>query len=184
MARISLDPPRSPSMKLGEWYSRRRFGDVLDPARAMGHNRRVFRTYVKAEMSAQKWSALPAPVGTLAVMASAAAIGCEWCMDFGYWIGMNEGIDPQKVRSVPRWRESDVYAPVERAAMEYAEAMSTTPLTVTDEHVARLREFLDEAQLVELTATVALENQRARFNTALGLPSQGFSDRCELRPVP
>jgi hypothetical protein len=46
--------------------------------------------------------------------------------------------------------------------------------------VAGLRGHLDDAQLVELTMMVSVENSRARFNTALGLTGQGFRDRCEL----
>lgn len=184
MARISLDPHPTLMIRIGEWYSRRRFGDVLEPARAMGHNPRVFKTCIREEMSAEKWRTVPSQIKTLAVMSAAATVGCEWCMDFGYWHGMDEGIDPAKIRDLPRWRESRAYSDLERTAIDYAAAMSTTPVAVTDEHVTRLREHLDEAQVVELTMIIAIENQRARFNSALGLASQGFSDRCELKPVP
>ena len=51
---------------------------------------------------------------------------------------------------------------------------------VTDEMVAGLRRQLDDAALVELTMMVAVENSRARFNSALGLTGQGFRDRCDL----
>ena len=61
-----------------------------------------------------------------------------------------------------------------------AEAMTETPPTVDDELVKRLLDHLDEAQLVELTALVCLENVRSRFNSAVGLTSQGFKDRCEI----
>lgn len=183
MARISLDPPRSLTIKLGEWYSRRRFGDVLEPGRVMAHNPKVLRTYVREEMSAEKWTAVPSQLKTLAVMAAAATVGCEWCMDFGYWHGMDEGIPAAKVQDMPRWRDSGAYTAQERSVIEYAEAMSSTPVTVTDDHVARLRADLDEAQVVELTMMIAIENQRARFNSALGLTSQGFADRCELKAV-
>lgn len=67
--------------------------------------------------------------------------------------------------------------------MAYAEAMTATPPEVTDEMVAELRTELSEAELVELTATVALENLRNRNNAALGLTGQGFEDRCEV-PAP
>ena len=69
---------------------------------------------------------------------------------------------------------------LERRVVAYAEAMSTTPLGVTDEMVAGLRRDLDDAALVELTMMVAVENSRSRFNAALGLTSQGFRDRCEV----
>jgi alkylhydroperoxidase family enzyme len=185
MARVSLDPPRSLTIRIGERYSRRRYGNVLDPARALAHNPRVMKTYVREELSLARWKAVPSGLKALAVMSAAATVGCAWCMDFGYWQTMTAGdVDPAKLRDLPRWRESTAYTEDERAAIEYAEAMSLTPPTVTDDHVARLRRFLDEAQVVELTMMIAVENQRSRFNTALGLTSQGFSDRCELAPVP
>ena len=55
------------------------------------------------------------------------SIGCSWCLDFGYFMAHDEGLDEAKVREVPRWRESDVFTPVERDVLEYAEAMSATP---------------------------------------------------------
>jgi alkylhydroperoxidase family enzyme len=92
----------------------------------------------------------------------------------------NDGLDLAKVREVPRWRASAVFTPLEREVLEYAEAMSTTPLTVTDEMTGRLLEQLGVAAVVELTQMVALENMRSRFNSAAGLQSQGYSDVCEL----
>jgi alkylhydroperoxidase family enzyme len=92
-------------------------------------------------------------------------------------------MDLEKIREVMRWRESDVFSPVEREVLRYAEAMSTTPLTVTDEMVASLLAHLGEEAMVELTMMVAIENERARFNSAAGLQAQGFSDVCEV-PLP
>jgi alkylhydroperoxidase family enzyme len=101
-------------------------------------------------------------------------------VDFGSWISTRRGVDPVKLRDVPRWHDSDVYTDLERQVMTYAEAMTATPPTVTDEMVAGLRRHLDEAALVELTMMIAVENVRSRFNSALGLTSQGFRDRCEI----
>jgi alkylhydroperoxidase family enzyme len=116
-------------------------------------------------------------------MTAAAAIGCSWCMDFGYWVSVNDGVDPAKLHDVPRWRDSDVYSDLERDVMAYAEAMTATPTAVTNDMVAGLRRQMDDAELVELTMMVAVENVRSRFNSALGLTSQGFRDRCEI-PAP
>jgi alkylhydroperoxidase family enzyme len=92
-------------------------------------------------------------------------------------------MDLAKLREVVRWRDSEACSPVEREVLAYAEAMSTTPLTVTDEMVARLDEELGHAAVVELTMMVAIENERARINSAAGLKAQGFSDVCEI-PLP
>jgi AhpD family alkylhydroperoxidase len=183
MARISLDPPRSPVYRLVEWYSRRRYGAVADPAAAMGHNLPVLLTTARHETAVARWHRLDRTLKDLAVMASAVTVDCSWCVDFGYWESTRQGTDPEKLRNVPRWRESDGYTELERQVMAYAEAMSVTPLTVTDEMVAGLRERLGEAALVELTMMIAVENDRSRFNRALGLTSQGFRDRCEV-PAP
>jgi AhpD family alkylhydroperoxidase len=180
MARIPLDPPRTLGYRLAAWYSRRRYGALLDPAAALAHNPRVLRTNVRAELSLARWDRLPAELKHLAVMAAAVTVGCSWCVDFGYWISGEHGVDPRKVRDVPRWRESSAFSELERRVIEYAEAMSRTPAIVTDEMVAGLRRDLDDAQLVELTMMVAVENQRSRFNSALGLSAQGFADRCDV----
>ncbi len=183
MARIPLDPPRTLTYRLTEWYSRRRFGAVADPVAAMAHQPRVLITNARYEMSLDRWNRLDPTLKDLAEMAAAVAIGCSWCVDFGYWISTSRGTDPAKLRAVPRWRESDVFTDLERAVLAYAEAATQTPTAVTDEMVAELRRHLDDAALVELTMMIAVENQRSRFNSALGLTSQGFGDRCEL-PAP
>src|SRR4051794_2780540 len=179
-ARISLQPRRTLVYRLAEWYSRRSWGVVADPLAAMGHNPRVLMTDARFETSLKRWNKLDPTLKALAEMTAAVSIGCSWCVDFGYWNSTNEGVDQLKLRDVPRWRESTVYTALERQVMGYAEAMTTTPPSVTDEMVTDLRRELDDAELVELTMMVAVENVRSRFNSALGLTSQGFSDRCEI----
>ena len=184
MARIPLDPPRTPLYRLAEWYARRTYGAVPDPLPAMAHNMRVLVTDLRFETSLARWKRLDPTLKALAVMAAAVSIGCSWCVDFGYWVSTNDGVDPVKLRDVPRWRDSDVYTDLEWQVMAYAEASTATPTEVTDEMVAGLRRHLDDAQLVELTMMIAVENVRSRFNSALGLSSQGFTDRCEIPAQP
>ncbi|GHJ41873.1 carboxymuconolactone decarboxylase family protein [Streptomyces sp. TS71-3] len=181
MARVSLTPHRTPFFRVMEWYSRRTYGRVLDPGKAMAHQPRVLWSYLRFEQSLAKWNRLDGDLKVLAEMTSAAAIGCSWCMDFGYWVGHGRGMDPEKLRAVPAWRDSELFSPLERDVMAYAEAVSATPPEVTDELAARLRESLGEPALVELTAMIAVENLRSRMNSALGLTSQGFKEVCDLR---
>ncbi|MCX5212131.1 carboxymuconolactone decarboxylase family protein [Kitasatospora sp. NBC_00240] len=181
MSRISLEPPRTLLMRVGEWYSRRTYGKVLEPGQALGHNTKVLSTYFRLEQRAAKWTALDPALKHLAVMATAARINCSWCMDFGHWEGGRLGLAPEKVEAVPRWRDSkEVFAPLELLVMEYAEAMTETEPAVTDELAAELIARLGEPAFVELTAMVALENWRSRVNIAFGLTSQGFSEACAL----
>ena len=87
---------------------------------------------------------------------------------------MRAGASEEKIRQVPTWRESRLFSDMERAALEYAERMTITGEKVTDELWARLRSHFSEAQMVELTAAVALENFRSKFNVPLGVEAQGF----------
>jgi alkylhydroperoxidase family enzyme len=184
MARISLDPPKTLSYRLAGWFCRRRYHAMLDPVAAVGHNIPVGRSYGILELQVGRWRQLDHRLKDLAVMAAAGKIGCSWCMDFGFWeAAMHHQVPAEKVRAVPDWWDSDMFTELERLVLGYAEVMTATPPAVTDELVAQLREHLSEGQLVELTGIVAVENLRSRINAALGLTSQGFTDRCTIQAV-
>jgi len=91
---------------------------------------------------------------------------------------MQAGASEAKIRAVPESATSDRFSERERAALAYAEAMTVTGQKVSDDLFARVRAHFGEAEIVELTAAVALENFRSKFNTALGIEAQGF---CVLR---
>jgi AhpD family alkylhydroperoxidase len=180
LARVPLDDPHGVFGRLVAWYARRTYGDVPDNGLALLHNVPVLKAVLGFERRVDKWDRLDPDLKMLAQVASAAVIGCSWCLDFGYFAAHSKGLRVDKLKEVPRWRESDVFTPVERRVLEYAEAMSVTPLTVTDAIADALRADVGVDGFVELTMMVAVENERSRFNSALGLTSQGFADRCEL----
>ena len=185
-ARVPLEHRRTLVVRLAEAWSRRRYGAVLEPGLVALHNRRVLTTMVRTESSAARWNTLDPTLRALATLAAAAQIGCSWCLDFGYWQSRSEGVPAEKLAAVPSWRTAapDVLTERERAVLAYAEAMTATPPTVDDAMVAGLHRWLDDAQVVELTALVALENSRSRTNAAMGLTGQGFRDRCDLADRP
>lgn len=76
---------------------------------------------------------------------------------------------------MPDYQESDLFSPTEKLVLEYATLMTRTPVEVPDGLFAKLHETFDETQLVELTATIAWENYRSRFDHAFGIESEGFS---------
>ena len=163
--------------------SKKMVGEVPDALGVMWHNRPVLKVSMGLGQKATKWNKCDKDLKSYAHMAAASLIGCSFCLDLGYFQAHNEGLDEAKAREVPRWRESDVFTPLERDVMEYAEAMSQTPPTVTDELSARLLEQLGAPGLVELTAFAALANQMSRSNVALGIEAQGFSAACGLAPL-
>lgn len=109
-------------------------------------------------------------------MKVALVVGCEFCIDIGAMLGKGLGITDDQLRALPRSRESAAFTPLEKLVLEYAAGMSRTPASVPDDLFGVLREYFDEAQMVELTVAIAWENHRARSNQALGMGSQGFSE--------
>ena len=77
---------------------------------------------------------------------------------------------------MPNYRSSALFSETEKLVLEYADAMTQTPVEVPETVFAKLREKFAEAQLVELTATLAWENYRARFDHAFGVEAEGFSE--------
>ena len=79
------------------------------------------------------------------------------------------------MEALPRYESSALFSETEKLALEYADAMTQTPVEVPDALFAKLREKFTDAQLVELTATLAWENYRARFDHAFGVEAEGFT---------
>ena len=164
-------------------FSRKMLGTVPDSLGVMWNSRPVLRFSLGLGQKAARWHECDENLKSYAHMAVASLVGCSFCLDLGYFMAHNKGLDVGKAREVPRWRESDVFTLRERAVMEYAEAMSQTPPTVTDELSARLLEQLGAPALVELTAWIALSNQFSRTNVALGIGAQGLAASCDLAPL-
>jgi len=163
--------------------SRKMFGEVPEPVGVVWHNRKVLNFGFGVGRKVQKWDQCDENLKSFAHMAVASLVGCSFCLDYGYFHARNQGLDVAKAREVPRWRESDAFTPLERDVMEYAEAMTQTPPTVTDELSARLLAALGPAAMVELTSFIALANFMTRTNTAMGIESQEFSAACDLEPL-
>lgn len=179
-----VDQPSGLLQRYAWRFSKKKFGLVADPVRAAAHHSGVLMAGGAMEMVVEKrWDRIDVSLRWLVLQAVSAQIGCTWCIDYGYYEAMNSGIDPQKIRNLPRWRDCDIYTDAERLVLEYAEAATATPAAISEDIVQRLQATFDEAELVELASWIALENLRSRTNAALGLHSQGFSDRCEVVPI-
>ncbi|SEM47818.1 carboxymuconolactone decarboxylase family protein [Rhodococcus maanshanensis] len=158
----------------------RQLGAVPEPVEVLWNNPRLAEDNQEFTAKMGAWDAADASLKTFAHMAVAAQVGCSWCLDINYFAALNQNLDPAKASEVPRWRESEVFTPSERDVLEYAEAMTNTPPTVTDELSARLLDRLGPAALVELTVFIGFANLSTRVNTAHGITSQGYSQACTI----
>ena len=158
--------------------SRRRYGAVMEPMRVFAHHPKVMLGYAALEMASERSRLVSARLKHLAELRAGMICGCEWCLDFGSSISAKAGISEAELRELPTYQRSSRLTELEKLVLDYATGMTRSPVGVSDVLFDRLREHFDEAQLVELTNIIALENYRARFNWALGIEGQGF---CVIR---
>jgi 4-carboxymuconolactone decarboxylase len=85
-------------------------------------------------------------------------------------------VTEQQLLDLAAFETSSAFTDVEKLVLRYAVAMTQTPVVVTDELFAALRQHFDPRQLVELTSAIAWENYRARFDHAFGIEAEGFSE--------
>lgn len=164
-------------------YAKRRFGEVPEPFTVIAHHPRLLVAAAAHEGLLQSASRkLPAEVRDLAVFWTARTIGCSWCVDFGAMLARLEGLDTERLKEIDNYATSPLFTDDERAAIAYANAVTTDPHTVTDAQVADLRARFGDDGVIELTYQIGVENMRARMYSALGITEQGFSsgDACRV----
>jgi len=167
-------------------FSKRKYGAVPEPATVLAHHPKLLMASGRHEMAVEKASTvLPANIRDLAVYRAAQQLGCSWCVDFGTMLQKHAGLDIDRLKHIDSYATSPTYTHQERLAIAYTDAMTATPVMVTDEQVAELRAEFGDKGVLELTYHIGLENMRARTFSALDVRDQGFTsgDAC-LIPVP
>jgi AhpD family alkylhydroperoxidase len=183
--RIEPLPPNRAGLLTRVMYrvAKRRYGQVPEPFAVAAHHRKLMIAGAVHETMIDRASkTLPVSVRELAVFWTARKIGCSWCVDFGSMLQRLDGLDIQRLKDIDSYATSTAFTDDERAAIAYADAMTTDPHTVTDEQVAGLRARFGDAGVFELTYQIGVENMRARVNAALGITEQGFNsgDACRI----
>jgi alkylhydroperoxidase family enzyme len=183
--RIEPLPPNRAGLLTRVMYrvAKRRYGQVPEPFAVAAHHRKLMIAGAVHETMIDRASkTLPVSVRELAVFWTARKIGCSWCVDFGSMLQRLDGLDIQRLKDIDNYATSTAFTDDERAAIAYADAMTTDPHTVTDEQVADLRARFGDAGVFELTYQIGVENMRARMNSALGITEQGFNsgDACRI----
>ncbi len=183
--RIEPLPPKRTGLLTRAMYriAKRRYGQVPEPFTVTAHHRGLMIAGAVHETMLDRASkTLPVSVRELAVFWTARTVGCSWCVDFGSMLQRLDGLDIARLKEIDNYASSPAFTDDERAAIAYADAVTTDPHTVTDEQVADLRARFGDAGVIELTYQIGVENMRARMNTALGITEQGFNsgDACRV----
>lgn len=186
MARIATAAPPAAALgtRLACYFARRTLARltgreparIIEPLQVYAHVPALLHGYGRLEQATARAHRLPWRLQVLAELKTTALIQCEFCIDLSSRIARQSGLTDEHLLALPRYRDSELFTELEKLVMDYAVAMTRTPADVPGALFARLREHLDEAQLVELTHHIALENLRGRFNVAFGIGAAGFSE--------
>jgi 4-carboxymuconolactone decarboxylase len=184
MIRISPPERLGPLTRFALRISRRKVAQLtgretegmIEPLEAYARSPRLLLGYGLFEQATAKQRRVEQRLKVLAELKAATLTSCEYCIDIGSQIARRAGIGDDQLLALPRYSQSDRFDELEKLVLDYTVAMSCTPVEVSDELFAELRRRFDDAQLVELTNVIALENMRGRFNLALGIGASGFSE--------
>jgi 4-carboxymuconolactone decarboxylase len=150
-------------------------GSGLEPMEIWAHRPKLMMAMGKFNQAVRKATGVDQRVKNLMELKGAQMIGCEYCVDLGSQICRNSGFSDDELLALPRYRQSELFSDREKLALDYTVAVMRTPVEVSDELFAQLKEHFSDAQLVELTALLTLVNLD-RFNAAFGIASAGFSE--------
>ncbi|HYH60199.1 MAG TPA: carboxymuconolactone decarboxylase family protein [Thermoleophilaceae bacterium] len=181
--RIQGAPERGPLRKVAYGMARRRLGEMPEPFAIAAHHTTVFSAMSGFELALERCKSVPIRYKALGELRAAMVVGCEWCADIGSMIARKSGLTDDELKELVDWQNGTLLDERDKLVLEYADAITRTPVDVGDDLFDRLRAHFDEKQLVELTAAIAWENWRARFNWAFGIDQQGYSEGAYCVPV-
>jgi alkylhydroperoxidase family enzyme len=150
-------------------------GSGIEPVEVWAYQPKMMSGMGKFQQSVRKGKTVEERLKYLIELKGAQLIGCEFCVDLGSQICRNSGLSDEELLALPRYRASDLFTQVEKVALDYTVAVMATPVAVSDELFARMKEHFSDQQLVEITALLTVVNLD-RFNAAFGIGSAGFSD--------
>jgi alkylhydroperoxidase family enzyme len=149
---------------------------MLDPVEIYGHVPALLRAYGRMEQATGNLNAMDQRYVALAAMKTATLVTCEYCIDLGSQISRQIGLTDEELLALPYYKESPLFDETDRIVLDYAVGVTSTPAEVSDELFAQLRDRFTEAQIVELTHLIAMENMRGRFGIGLDVGAAGFSE--------
>ena len=150
-------------------------GSGMEPMEIWAYRPKMMIAMGKFNQAVRTGKSVDERLKNLVELKGAQMIGCEFCVDLGSQICRNCGLSDDELLALPRYRQSDLFTDREKLALDYTVAVMRTPVEVTDELFAEIKEHFSNQQLVEITAHLMVVNLD-RFNAAFGIGSAGFSD--------
>jgi len=164
------------------WYvrlffsaQRKKYGSVLNSSLLWARSPQLFLGLSCLFGALERKTSLISPaLRSLIIVRVSQINACAFCIDLNSYILSQRGVPLSKVEELGNWRKSTLFNDEEKIVLEYTEAITITDKRVDEQLFKHLREFLNDDQIIELTAAIAFQNMSTKFNTALDVSSQGF----------
>lgn len=157
--------------------TKRALGQVPNSMYIWGRHKQIFHAFAGVERRFMASKRVSLRLKTLVSVRAAMVLDCPFCIDIGSAIAMRTGLREDELRTLSDYANSSAFTDAEKVCLEYADAMTVSPTTADDAIFRRLQKHFDDEQIVELTAMIAWENCRGRFNHAMGVEIQGYCER-------
>lgn len=136
----------------------------------------LFKKFVEFSL-ALKQSSIEDSIRDLVDVRASQMNGCAFCVDMHVKEATQHGERALRLHHIATWRESNLFSPRERAALAWTECLTQlSPLGVPDDIYQRVREYLSEKDLSDLTFLVMSINAWNRVNVAFR-PEPGAFDK-------
>ena len=139
MARIAGVPAGEAgiSVELAYYFTRRGMAklagreteQMLEPLAIFAHSPKLLAGYGRLEQATAKLSSVESRLSDLAELKAATMTSCEYCIDLGSQIARRRsGITDEQLLALPRYQESELFTDLEKLVLDYAVAISRTPV--------------------------------------------------------
>ncbi len=163
------------------WNQKRKYGKELEAALLWARAPRLFIGVATLYGAIDRQtSPLEPALRSLVTVWVSRLNDCAFCVDLNAATLLKRGASREQVTALRNWRSSDLFDARERAALDYAEAMTLSDRRPGDAQFDALKRHFDDDAIINLTGLIAFQNLSSKFNAALDVPPQGF---CELPAV-
>lgn len=177
-------PPKriNPLLRLAIAFAERKTGKEMLVARLLSwYPKAAIGAGVLESLVAHKDKTITERLPKLVRMQVSFNASCPFCIDMNASDYTSLGISREELEGLQGLRNLDVIASFtgrERLALEYAAALTRTPISVSEELISGMKSAFTEREIVIIVSTVAQVNFWTRMVQGFGVPPTGFSLSC------
>ena len=148
---------------------------MLEPTLLWGRTPRVFGGFLHMLSALNRKKSPISPLLRALVSVRVSQINqCAFCVDMNSALILERGGKKDTIQELTIFKESSKFTDLEKIALEYAEAMTSSTDPISEKISQNLKQYFDDDSIIELTALIAFQILSSKFNSALDASAFGF----------